>query len=239
MSQNLHAKSKFGLIYVIILVIFSDLCYLFRSQMSLEFRVRHELIKLHALILRLKRKEVDCPICVEKYAPGPNVQRLGGHRIWWICCCHLSSSLFPHCHHLSSIFQWIFLRIVSHSSRGNKTIMTKCCFQVLCGKCYARLTDSTGSFGAWRHGLSQPWKTDSFCKDEILEVLEEPAQLHFYIWYDLIWFYIWQHCNMHATWQNNSSDRAFFMPLLPWCWWFRARRHRGTGGKKNTPLQFL
>eukprot|EP00434_Breviolum_minutum_P004155 symbB.v1.2.003663.t1/scaffold175.1/size369221/19 len=46
----------------------------------------------------LKRKEVDCPICVEKYAPG------------------------------------------------NKTIMTKCCFQVLCGKCYSRLTDSTGRF---------------------------------------------------------------------------------------------
>jgi len=47
---------------------------------------------------KLKRKEVDCPICVEKYAPG------------------------------------------------NKTIMTKCCFQVLCGKCYSRLTDSTGRF---------------------------------------------------------------------------------------------
>lgn len=124
----------------------------------------------------------------------------------------------------------------SHSSRGNKTIMTKCCFQVLCGKCYSRLTDSTGSFGAWPFPALE---NGLICKDEILEVLEEPAQLHFYIWYDLIWFYIWQHCNMHATWQNNSSDRAFFMPLLPWCWWFRARRHRGTGGKKNTPLQFL
>lgn len=140
--------------------------------------------------------------------------------------------------HLSSIFQWtengsIFLSHIpleatkpswrnaaSKSSVGNAML------------------DSQIPQAVLGHGLSQPWKTDSFCKDEILEVLEEPAQLHFYIWYDLIWFYIWQHCNMHATWQNNSSDRAFFMPLLPWCWWFRARRHRGTGGK-NTPLQFL
>ena len=29
-------------------------------------------------------------------------------------------------------------------SRGNKAVMTKCCFQVLCARCHQRLTDSTG-----------------------------------------------------------------------------------------------
>ena len=39
MSKNLHAKSNFGLMYVIIFVIFSDLCYLFRCHWSLQFEM--------------------------------------------------------------------------------------------------------------------------------------------------------------------------------------------------------
>ena len=39
MSQNLHAKSNFGLMSAIILVIFSDLCYLFRCHWSLQFEM--------------------------------------------------------------------------------------------------------------------------------------------------------------------------------------------------------
>lgn len=45
---------------------------------------------------KLRRKEVDCPICVDSY------------------------------------------------TAGNRAVMTKCCFQVLCAKCHGRLTDSTG-----------------------------------------------------------------------------------------------
>eukprot|EP00435_Cladocopium_sp_Y103_P076093 s5_g76.t1 len=73
---------------------------------------------------KLRRKEVDCPICVDSY------------------------------------------------TAGNKAIMTKCCFQVLCAKCHARLTDSTGR-------LSCP-----FCRGadglERLDVEESPPRLSRY-----------------------------------------------------------
>lgn len=84
-------------------------------------------------------------------------------------------------------FSMNWKRIVSHSSRGNKTIMTKCCFQVLCGKCYSRLTDSTGSFGAWpfpalENGLIlQRWDLGSLGRTGTTTLL-------YMIWYDLILF---------------------------------------------------
>lgn len=180
--------------------------------MSLEFRVRHERIKLHALILRLKRKEVDCPICVEKYAPGPNLSKTSWIRnlMNLLLSSFMSFIFVPHCHQFFMNFYGSF-RILEATKPSWRNAASKS--SVGNAMLDSQIPQVGHGSGVWP--FTQLGKQTQFAKMRSWKPWQnrQNYQLHLlYNLYDLITYLatLWHACNLakQLKWQGVFHARS-------------------------------